>query len=71
MVIRPPIVKIQFFKCCEEFFEGVMLNVFQHLFWEGSAQYLVQLRDHRTLKHVQKGDKAEILDNAHSVIKPN
>jgi len=70
MVIRPPIVKIQFFKWYEGFFESVMLNLFQHLFGEGSAQYLVQLRDHWTLKHVQ-GDRAEILDNGHSVIKPN
>jgi hypothetical protein len=70
MVIQPPIVKIQFFKCCEEFFEGVMLNLFQHLFGEGWAQYVMQLRDHWTLKDVQ-GDRAEILNNAHSVIKPN
>lgn len=47
-----------------------MLNLFQHLIGEGSAQYLVLLRDHWILKHVQ-GDRAEILDNPHSVIKPN
>ena len=70
MVIRTPIVKIRFFKCYEEFFEGVMLNLFQHLFGKGSAQSLVQLRGQWILKHVQ-GDRTEILDNAHSVIKPN
>ena len=67
MVIQVHLVKIQFFKCYEEFFEGVMLNLFQHLFGDGSAEYLVQLTVHWTLKHVQ-GDRAEILDNAHSTI---
>jgi len=70
MVIRLPIVKIQFCKCYEEFSEGVVLDLFQHLFGEGSTQLLVPLRDHWTLEHVQ-GDKAEICDNAHSVMKPN
>ena len=71
MVIQSPIVKIQFFKWYEEFFESVMLlNLFQHLYGEGSAKYQVQLRDHWPLKNVQ-GDRGEILDNGHSVIKPN
>jgi len=50
MVIQAYLVKIQFFKCYEEFFGGVVLNLFQHLFGEGPAQYTVPLRDHRTLK---------------------
>ena len=34
------------------------------------VQHLTKSMSYETLKHVQ-GDRAEILDNAHSVIKPN
>jgi len=71
MVIQLTIVKIQLFECRGEFSEGVMVNSwYQHLFGEGSAQYLMQFRDHWTMKYVQD-DRAMILDNARSVIKPD